>query len=102
MLEEVLLLIALLTPLPMNNIPITIVYQGMLLKGYADPVQSLQDATPSSLLIYIQGWCIGTLSFSDERWSMDKPIDPAFIEELGAYIYSYMQSIKKSMRYQPT
>jgi hypothetical protein len=86
----------------MNNIPITIVYQGMLLKGYAEPLQSLQDATPSSLVIYIQGWCIGTLSFLNKTWSMDKPIDPAFIEELGRYIYSYMQSVKKKMRYQTT
>jgi hypothetical protein len=86
----------------MNKIPITIVYQGMLLKGYAEPIQSLQSATTSSLVIHIQGWNLGTLSFVDKKWSMDKPIDPAFIEELGQYIYSYMQSVKKKMRYQTT
>jgi hypothetical protein len=86
----------------MNKIPITIVYQGMLLKGYAESIQSLQSATPSSLVIHIQGWHLGTLSFVDKKWSMDKPIDPAFIEELGQYIYSYMQSVKKKMRYQTT
>jgi len=88
----------LITP-PMNNIPITIIYQGMLLRGYAEPIQCLQDATPSSLVIYIQGWCIGTLSFNNEKWSMDKPIDHVFIEQLGNYIYSYMHSVKKAMRY---
>jgi hypothetical protein len=83
----------------MNTIPITIVYQGMLLKGHANPLQTLQDATPSSMMIFIQGWCIGTLSYVNEKWSMDSPIDPRFIEALGRYVYSYIRSLKKAMNY---
>lgn len=83
----------------MNTIPITIFYQGMLLKGFASPVQTLQNAIPSSLTIYLQGWCIGTLHYADEKWTMDQPIDPKFIEALGSYIFSYVLSIKKAMNY---
>lgn len=82
---------------PMNTIPITIVYQGMVLKGHANPLQTLQDATPSSLRIYLQGWCIGTLSCVNEKWLMDKPIDPKFIDALGKYILTYFSSLKKAM-----
>ena len=77
----------------MNNIPVSIIYQGMILKGYASPLQYSQDAVPSSLLVYIQGWCIGTLYFSGEKWTMDQPIDPKFVEALGKYIHSYVRSV---------
>jgi hypothetical protein len=81
----------------MNNIPITITYQGMLLKGYANPLKISGSSAPSSLMIYIQGWCIGTLIYKNKKWSMDKPIDPRFVESLGKYIFSYLQSVKKAM-----
>jgi hypothetical protein len=81
----------------MNNIPISISYQGMLLKGYANLLETSNNSIPSSLMIYIQGWCLGTLFYSDKKWMMDKPIDPKFVELLGSYIYSYMQSVKKQM-----
>ena len=76
----------------MNNIPVSIIYQGMILKGHASPLQYSQDNLPQSLLVYIQGWCIGTLFYSDEKWTMDQPIDTKFIEALGKYIYSYARS----------
>jgi hypothetical protein len=80
----------------MNNIPITITYQGMLLKGHANPLETLDDSTPSSLMIYIQGWCLGILNYRNKEWAMDKPIDPKFIESLGQYIYLYLQALKKT------
>jgi hypothetical protein len=82
----------------MNTIPITIVYQGMLLKGYANTLESLNDV-PSSLSIYIQGWFIGNLANKDNKWKMDQPIDIDFIDALGNYITSYMRSVKKAMSY---
>jgi hypothetical protein len=85
--------------LPMNTIPISIVYQGMQLKGYAASIKSFNDAMPSSLMIYIQGWYLGTLSFQHGKWSMDEPIDQVFVDELGDCICSYMKSVKFSMRY---
>ena len=83
----------------MNNIPISIIYHGMLLTGYANPLETLEDAVPFSMMIYIQGWCIGKLSYSNNKWSMDQPIDPKFIELLGSYLTSYIQSLKKAMNY---
>ena len=83
----------------MNTIPIMIVYQGMLLKGNAKPLETSNEVTPSSLRIYIQGWCLGTLSYSENKWIMDQPIDPNFIESLGRYIYSYIESIRKAMNH---
>ena len=82
----------------MNTIPLSIIYQGMLLKGYAASVESFHDFTPSTLLVYIQGWYIGTLSFKDGKWSMDKPIDPAFVEQLGKYIHLTIQKVRSAMR----
>jgi hypothetical protein len=79
----------------MTNIPINIVYQGMLLNGHADPIGTIEWNVPTALMIYIQGWCIGTLRYSDHKWSMDKPIDPSFVESLGKYIYSYMRSARQ-------
>jgi hypothetical protein len=79
----------------MNTIPISVDYQGMLLTGHADPLENFKDSLPSRLIIYIQGWCLGTLSYCNNKWSMDKPIDPLFIESLGNYISSYMRSLKK-------
>ena len=83
----------------MNTIAITIFYQGMLLKGFASPLQTLENALPSSLMIYLQGRCIGTLNYTGEKWTMDQPIDPEFIEALGSYIFSYLLSVKKAMNY---
>ena len=83
----------------MNAIPITISYQGMLLKGHASTLQTLQDAVPSSVIIYIQGWRLGTMTYTGEKWTMDQPIDPKFVDDLGNYIRSYMRSIKKAMNY---
>jgi len=83
----------------MNTIPITIIYEGMLLKGNAKPLEAFNDIRPSSLMIYIQGWCLGKLSYSNNKWIMDQPIDPKFIELLGRYIYSYLESVKKAMNY---
>jgi hypothetical protein len=83
----------------MNIIPLTIVYQGMLLRGHASPLVCFQNADPSSLTIYIQGWHLGTLNFINEKWIMDQPIDPKFIEALGTYISTYMLSIKQAMNY---
>ena len=76
----------------MYHIPIHVNYQGMLLKGYANPVASFEDNAPPSLRIYIQGWCLGTLSRENKKWKMDNPIDPTFIEILGKYIYTYTHS----------
>jgi hypothetical protein len=81
----------------MNTIPISISYQDMLLTGYADPVESVEETIPSSMVIFIQGRCLGTLQYCNHTWSMDKPIDPFFIESLGAYICSYLQSAKTVM-----
>jgi hypothetical protein len=81
----------------MNTIPISISYQDMLLTGYADPVESFEETVPSSLVIFIQGRCLGTLQYRNHQWSMDKPIDPFFIESLGAYICSYIKSLKKAL-----
>ncbi len=83
----------------MHNISISILYQGMLLTGYAQPLETLQDVVPSILLIYIQGWYLGRLSYCDSKWSMDQPIDPKFIEALGGYIQSHIQSLTKAMNY---
>lgn len=83
----------------MNIIPLSIVYQGMLLKGYATAVGTFDDVFPSSLSVHIQGWFIGTLSKPEGKWTMDQPIDPMFVEVLGSYIVSYMQAVKKEMSY---
>ena len=79
----------------MQNIPIAIIYQGMLLSGYALPLQL--DNDNFSLKIFIKGWDLGTLSRQNERWTMDQPIDPAFISTLGKYIEGYMHAAKKAM-----
>ena len=78
----------------MNIIPVSVDYGGMLLTGYAEPLENFRDSLPCRLLIYIQGRCLGTLSFSNNKWSMDKPIDPLFIKSLGDYIASYMRSLE--------
>lgn len=83
----------------MNTIPLAIVYQGMLLKGYANPIQKLTGAIPTCMLVYIQGWCIGTLCYKNGKWSIDQPIDPEFVIHLGTYIHSHVSSIKKAMHY---
>lgn len=83
----------------MNIIPLSIVYQGMLLKGYATAVGTFDDVFPSSLSVHIQGWFIGTLSKTEGKWTMDQPIDSMFVEVLGSYIVSYMQAVKKEMSY---
>ena len=79
----------------MYYIPICINYQGMQLKGYAYPVKVFEDHLPSSFSIYIQGWCIGVLSYKNGRWVMDKSIDPKFIQALGNFLYDYMHSANK-------
>jgi hypothetical protein len=81
--------------LPMDNIPISIIYHDMLLTGYAQPLEDPEDIIPSSLSIYIQGWCLGTLRYCNNKWLMDQPIDTTFIELLGSYIYSYIRLLKK-------
>lgn len=82
----------------MNTIPFAIVYQGMLLCGYADPVKTIENTITSSMIIYIKEWCIGTLYCKEEKWSMDQPIDPEFVADLGNYIHSHIKSITKAMR----
>ena len=81
----------------MDTIPFALVYQGMLLKGYANPVKTLQDAIPSSMLVYVQGWCIGTLSYANDKWSMDQPIDPEFVASLGNQLHSNLKLIQTAM-----
>jgi hypothetical protein len=83
----------------MYNIPICINYRGMLLTGYAYPVQASGNDSSPSLQIFIQEWYLGILSYTNEKWTMDQPIDPEFVNALGHYIYSYMHSVKKAMRY---
>jgi hypothetical protein len=83
----------------MNTIPFIIAYQGMLLKGYANPTETFEDIIPSSMLIFIQGWCIGTLTYNNENWSMDQPIDSEFVIDLANQIQSQVRSIKAAMRY---
>lgn len=81
----------------MNNICISIIYQGMLLTGHAEPIETSEDAFPSRLKVYIKGWYIGNLSYHEKKWSMDQPIDQRFIDSLGAYIYLHINAIKKAM-----
>lgn len=83
----------------MNTIPLTIAYQGMLLKGYANPIQTIPNSGTPCMTVYIQGWCIGTLRYRNKIWSMDQPIDPQFVTELANYIYEHINSIKKAMNY---
>lgn len=83
----------------MDTIPVTIIYQGMLLKGYANPIQAIPNSETPCMTVYIQGWRIGTLCYKNKIWSMDQPIDPQFVTELGNYIYSHINSIKKAMNY---
>jgi len=81
----------------MNNIPLSINYQGMILKGYASPLHCSEDAVPTSLLVYIQGWCIGTICYTGEKWAMDQPIDSKFVDALGSYIHSYVRSLADAL-----
>lgn len=81
----------------MNTIPFAIVYQGMLLSGYANPIETLEGNALPSMIIYIQGWCMGTLHCIDEKWSMEQPIDPQFVADLGNHIHSHIRSIAKAM-----
>jgi hypothetical protein len=82
--------------MPMASIPIYILYQGMVLSGYALPVQDIVISNYPPLQIFIQGWNLGTLSYANQKWSMDKPIDSKFIEALGNYVEGYMQSHKET------
>jgi hypothetical protein len=77
----------------MANIPIYIMYQGMLLSGFAYPVKTTESL--SSFEIFIQGWKLGILTYSDYKWSMDKPIDPNFINALGDYFESFVHKQKE-------
>ena len=77
----------------MNNVSVSIIYQGMILKGYASPFKYSQDSLPASLLVYIQGRCIGTIYYSDHKWTMDQPIDSKFVDALGSYIHCYVRSV---------
>jgi hypothetical protein len=77
----------------MYKIPICIGYQGMLLTGHAYPVKVTGNDGSSSLQIFIQGWYLGILSYKDEKWTMDKPIDPEFVKALGNYIHASEKSI---------
>ena len=73
----------------MYTIPIVIHYQGMMLTGFAKPVAD-SGTNLFPLKIYIKGWCIGFLNKKNNKWIMDQPIDPKFVESLGKYIHRYI------------
>ena len=72
----------------MCTIPIAIDCQGVLITGFANPLPN-SESNLFPLKIYIKGWCLGVLNNENNKWIMDQPIDPKFIEALGKYIYVY-------------
>jgi hypothetical protein len=82
----------------MANIPIDILYQGMILSGYAVPAKIMANPDAPVLQIFIQGWELGTLTYAGQKWSMDKPIDPKFIEALGEYVHGYIHAHKEMVQ----